>query len=159
MEARLDRADSLVEEGRIEEALEVLREALDEVPDHAAANFEYASLLDSLGREREAIPRYERSISGGLSGEELQEATVNLGSSYRVIGEPERAVEVLSRFPENRAARVFLAMALHDLGGTGEAMEILLRELAETSSDRWTSSYGRAIAHYAELFGGKDGPG
>lgn len=153
MEARLDEANGLVDEGRIEEALEVLREALDEAPDHAGTNFAYASLLDGLGREREAIPRYKRAVAAGLSGEELQEATVNLGSSYRVVGEPGKAVEVLSRFPENRAARVFLAMALHDLGEPGRAMEILLRELAETSSDRWISSYGRAIAEYAELFG------
>lgn len=158
MEARVDEANRLADGGRIGEALEVFEAALVEDPDHAAANFGYACLLDGLGREREAIPRYERSIARGLSGEELQEATTNLGSSYRTVGEPEKAVEVLSRFPENRAARVFLAMALHDLCEPGRAMEILLRELAETSSDRRISSYGRAITEYAELFG-KDGPG
>ena len=161
MEARLDEANHLAEEGRTEEALGVLRMALAEDPGHAAVNFGYACLLDGLGREREAIPRYERSIASGLSGEDLQEATVNLGSSYRAVGEPGRAAEILRggllRFPENRAMRVFLAMALHDLGEHGEATGSLLRELAETSSDRWVTHYGRAIAHYAEEFAKEDG--
>ena len=153
MEARVDEANRLANGGGIGEALEAFEAALVEDPDHAAANFGYAGLLDGLGREREAIPRYERCIARGLSGENLREATINLGSSYRVAGEPEKAVEVLSRSPENRAARVFLAMALHDLGESGRATEILLRELAETSSDRWINSYGRAIAEYAGLLG------
>jgi tetratricopeptide (TPR) repeat protein len=163
VEARLDGANHLAQEGRTEEALKVLRTALGEDPDHAAANFAYASLLDSLGREREAIPHYERFIECGLSGEELQEATVNLGSSYRVVGEPERAVEILRggllRFPENRAVRVFLAMALHDLGEYSEPVGSLLRELAETASDRWVTYYGRAIAYYAKEFSGPGGSG
>jgi tetratricopeptide (TPR) repeat protein len=163
METRLDAANRLAEEGRMEEALGVLRAALGECPDHAAANFAYARLLDGLGPEREAIPHYEHSIFCGLPREELQEATVNLGSSYRAVGEPERAVEVLRgglmQFPENRAVRVFLAMALHDLGGYSEATGIFLRELAESSSDQWVAYYGRAIAYYAKEFSGKSGSG
>ena len=154
MEARLDAANRLAEEDRIEEALGILRTALGEDPDHAAANFAYARLLDGLGREREAIPHYEHSIACGLPDEELQDATVNLGSSYRAVGEPQRAVAVLRRgilrFPDNRAVRVFLTMALHGLNEHGEATGILLRELAETSSDRWVAYYGRAIACYAK---------
>ncbi len=163
MEARLDEANRLAEEGKIEEALGVLRTALNENPGHAAANFGYARLLDGLGREREAIPRYERSIACGLSGKELQEATVNLGSSYRAVDEPERAVEVLRaallQFPENRAMRVFLAMALHDLGEHGEATGTLLQELAESSSDRWVAYYRQAIASYAKEFSSGSGSG
>ncbi len=98
METRLDAANRLAEEGRMEEALGVLRAALGECPDHAAANFAYARLLDGLGREREAIPHYEHSIACGLPDEELQKATVNLGSSYRAVGEHHRAVEVLRGF-------------------------------------------------------------
>jgi hypothetical protein len=87
----------------------------------------------------------------------------NLDSSYRAVGGSQRAVEILRggtlRSPENHAVRVFLAIALHDLGGHGEATGILPRELAETSSDRWAAYYGRAIAYYAKRFSGGGGLG
>jgi tetratricopeptide (TPR) repeat protein len=151
---RVVEADRLSREGRDEEALELLRGVLDGDPDDAAANFSYARILDGIGCEREAIGHYERAMGAGLSGEDLEEATINLGSSYRVVGEYERAVGVwregLRRFPENRALRVFLCMGLYNLGEHRGAMGLLLRALAETSSDPWVGRYARAIAFYSD---------
>jgi hypothetical protein len=45
--------------------------------------------------------------------------------------------------------QVFLAMALHDLDEHDQAMEILLRNLAETSSDPEISAHKEALSFYA----------
>ena len=151
---RTNEADHLSREGRQGEASEILRGVLAENPGDAAANFSYARILDGLGHEREAIPRYEQAIAGGLPEKEMQEATINLGGSYRAVGEPAEAVEILrrglARFPRNQALRAFLAMSLQDLGEYGEATEVLLRVLTENSSDAWILHYQRAIDHYAD---------
>jgi tetratricopeptide (TPR) repeat protein len=106
-----------------------------------------------MGLEREAIPLYERAISLGLPGRDLEGAILSLGSSHRAVGNPAKAAEVLQggdeRFPQNRAMQVFLAMALHNLDEHEQAIEILLRNLAETSSDPEIVSYKEAISYYA----------
>jgi 2-polyprenyl-3-methyl-5-hydroxy-6-metoxy-1,4-benzoquinol methylase len=92
-----------------------------------------------LGHAREAIPRYEQAVAGHLPDGELEEATIDLGRSYRAAGEPAESAEILrrglARFPENQALRTFLAMSLHDIGEYREAMTTLLRVLSESSSD------------------------
>ena len=116
-------------------------------------NYQCAWAHDVLGLEREAVPFYERAIEGGLGGKDLEGAILSLGSSHRVLGEYTRSVEVLrdglARFPENRAMQVFLAMALFNVGEHSRAMELLLRNLAETTADEGISVYKRAISFYA----------
>jgi hypothetical protein len=45
---------------------------------------------------------------------------------------------------------VFLAMALHNVGMHAEAMERLLRTLAETSAESSIRRYKRAILFYSD---------
>jgi tetratricopeptide (TPR) repeat protein len=149
----LTRAIRLRKEGRAEEARAILLELVAEKPDDPQVQYQCAWIHDSLGREREAVPFYERAIAGGLSGRDLEGALVGLGSTYRSLGEYGRAVETLregvARFPESRAMEVFLAMALYNVGEHREATESLLRILAETSADRGISAYKEAILFYA----------
>ena len=78
---------------------------------------------------------------------------LGLGSTYRALGEYERDVETLrggtTRFPNSRATQVFLAMALYNTGEGREAVQWLLRNLAETTGDGGISAYNRAILFYA----------
>jgi predicted Zn-dependent protease len=149
----LERAIRLREAGELEEARTVLLELLRMNPDDPAVAYQCAWVHDRMGREREAIPLYERAIERGLSGGDLEGAILSLGSSYRAVGTPAKAAEVLrggvARFPRNRAMQVFFAMALHDLDENVQAMEILLRNVAETSSDPEIASYKEAISYYA----------
>lgn len=153
MHDELTRAVRLREEGEYEEARKTLLRLVEECPDDPRVNYQCAWVHDVLGLEREAVPLYERAIANGLAGEDLEGAILSLGSSHRVLGEYEKAVEVLqdgaARFPENRAMQVFLAMALHNVGEHSKAMELLLRNLAETTGDEDISFYGRAISFYA----------
>ncbi len=149
----LERAIRLREAGELEEARNVLLKLLRRNPEDPAVNYQCAWVHDRMGRELEAIPLYERAISLGLSGGDLEGAILSLGSSYRAVGNPAKAAEVLrggvERFPQNRAMQVFLAVTLHNLDEHERAMEILLRNLAETSSDPEITSYKEAISYYA----------
>ncbi len=153
MSDTLERAIRLREAGELEEARDVLLKLLERNPEDPAVNYQCAWVHDRMGLEREAIPLYERAIERGLSGGDLEGAILSLGSSYRAVGNPAKAAEVLrggvARFPHNRAMQVFLAMALHDLDEHAQAMEILLRNLAETSSDPEISAYKEALSYYA----------
>ena len=153
MSDTLERAIRLREAGELQEARTVLLKLLEGNPDDAAVAYQCAWVHDRMGREREAISFYERAISLGLSGEDLEGAILSLGSSHRAAGDHEKAAAVLregaARFPQNRAMQVFLAMALHNLGEHEQAMGLLLRNLAQTSSDPEISSYKRAISFYA----------
>ncbi len=153
MSDTLERAIRLREAGRLEEARDLLLTLLQSNPEDPEVNYQCAWVHDRMGRELEAIPLYERAIERGLSGRDLEGATLSLGSSLRAVGDHARAAEVLragvARSPQNRAMQVFLAMALHDLGEHGQAMEILLRNLAETSSDPEIAAYKEALSYYA----------
>jgi len=158
-ESKLKRGIELRELGSLEESRKALLEAVSELPEDPRTNYQCAWAHDVLGLEREAIPFYERAIEKGLEGRDLKEALIGLGSSYRCVGEPKKAVAALERatrlFPESRAAKVFLAMALHSRKGHGRAMEILLSQLAETTSDPEITDFKRAILHYAAGFGNR----
>ncbi len=127
---------------------------LEEDPEDAEANYQMAWLCDLQSREREAVPFYERAIAGSLSDEERSGALLGLGSTHRALGEYPEAVEVLrqavSEFPEDRAMQAFLAMSLYNAGESREAVELLLKNLVETTSDAKIKSYARALVFYAD---------
>ncbi|HEU5348533.1 MAG TPA: tetratricopeptide repeat protein [Ktedonobacterales bacterium] len=121
-------------------------------PDDAEIAFQTAVVHDNLGLEREAIPLYLRAIEQGLSGPDLERCLLGLGSTYRGLGEYERAEETLRRgvreFPDNRALQIFLAMALYNRQRYKEAMEIALINLMETTTDEKLQYFKRSIVCY-----------
>lgn len=153
MRNELERAVYLRENGRAGEARELLLKLAAERPDDPQVNYQCAWVHDLLGREHEAVPFYERAIEEGLTGGDLEGAMLGLGSTYRALGVYQRAVEALrsgtTRFPDNRAMQVFLAMALYNAGECREAVELLLQNLAETTGDEGISAYKRVILPYA----------
>lgn len=122
-------------------------------PDNPLINYQCAWAHDNLGLEKEAIHFYERAIAIGLKDIDLQDALLGLGSSYRCVGEHAKSVEILrqavERFPSNKGLWVFLALSLHYAGQNTEAMAILLKNLAETTSDDSIGRYKRAILQYS----------
>ncbi|NKI41648.1 tetratricopeptide repeat protein [Streptomyces physcomitrii] len=124
-------------------------------PGDAPLAYETADLHDRLGLEAEAVPHYERSLTtpDALPEEDRRGAFLGLGSTYRVLGrhrDAERTLrEGVRRFPEDGGLRAFLAMALYNTGAHHEATTLLLRLLAETSTDPSVREYRRALLHYA----------
>jgi tetratricopeptide (TPR) repeat protein len=140
--------------GRHDEALALALELAAQAPHDAPLQFEAACLCDYHGREAEAVPLYVNALRGELSPEDRRSAYLGLGSTYRALGRYAEAKSTLlegsARFPQACEIAVFLAMALHNLGEHKQAIELLLRLIATTSSDRAIQDYRRAIEFYAE---------
>jgi tetratricopeptide (TPR) repeat protein len=151
----LARAVRLREEGQAEQAREELVGLAERYPEDAGIAYQTAWAHDVLGLEREAVPFYERALTGaGLSHEDRHGAFLGLGSTHRVLGRYEAAVRTLRQgleeFPGDPALQAFLAMALYNTGEGREAVRLLLKTLAASSGDRRVQDLRRAIEHYAD---------
>ena len=150
--AKLQTAIQHRENGEYEQAEEILINLLTDNPNHPTYNYQMAWLCDVQGFESRAVVYYEKAIENGLDGADLQRALLGLGSTYRALGQYENAVKTLQKgkdtFPEANEFSVFLAMALHNLGKHDEAIELLLKVIAETSNDDNIQRFKRAILFY-----------
>jgi tetratricopeptide (TPR) repeat protein len=148
---RLDRAVRLREDGRAEQARELLLSLRAEFPDDAMVAYQTAWAHDVLGLEAEAVAHYRAAVAGDLPEEDLRSALLGLGSTLRALGRDTESAEVfaqaLARFPGDRPLRVFRAMLRYNTGDAREAVADLLRLLTE---DPEIQMYGQAIATYAE---------
>ena len=137
-----------------EEACQLLLALHSAFPDDPQVNYQCAWIHDLVGREREAIPFYKKSIETGLSGDDLKSALLGMGSTYRCIGEYQKSIDTfqhaLALFPHSDEFNVFLAMAYYNMREHAKAMELLLNSLADTSGDEGILRYQRAIRFYSD---------
>lgn len=123
-----------------------------EYPNHALVEFELGGAYDSAGFEAEAISHYRRALELGLPDELQPQVAVQLGSSLRNVGEYGEAVKILQeavdRYPNFRALRPFLALALHSAGQTQAGLVVLLDTLIETPNA--LERYHRSLKYYAD---------
>ncbi|PQP80793.1 hypothetical protein C0Q44_26580 [Paenibacillus sp. PCH8] len=142
------------QEGKVQEAIDLLQEITEHEPENAQGWYQLAWAHDSLGLEREAVPHYERTLSLELPSEDRAGAILGLGSTYRTLGQYDAAKIWLEtgmrEFPEYREFEAFYAMVLYNRGEHAEAMQRLLIQLADTSSDQRINDYSRAIRFYAD---------
>jgi len=126
-------------------------------PDVGEIHYQLAWSLDTLGRQTEAVPHYEKSIALGLSANELSGALLGLGSALRSLGRTERSLEVLdegkAKFPDHREFDVFRSLSLHELGRHNQALSLLLLALADTSEDVGLTAHQRVLRHHAKALG------
>ncbi|MEG0440656.1 MAG: tetratricopeptide repeat protein, partial [Solibacillus sp.] len=84
----------------------------------------------------------------------LKDAYVCLGSTYKVLGDYQKSLEVLSKgqelFPNYQPLQVFKSLTLFSLNEHSKAMEILIKTLVETTNDIGIKKYSRAIKYYSE---------
>lgn len=129
MEELLKQAIQLREEGELLQSKEILV-GLARFTKYPEVCYQCAWTHDAMGLEVEAAPYYERAIELGLEGESLRGAYIGLGSTYRVIGEYDKAIATLqaglNRYPADDVMKVFLAMAKYNINENEEAMKLLL---------------------------------
>jgi tetratricopeptide (TPR) repeat protein len=140
--------------GQHEKAFALVRDLVTANPNDASLQYEAACLNDFLGHEHDAVPYYVAALAGKLSTPDRLGAFLGLGSTFRTIGQYQRAEEILlqglAEFPEAMELKVFLAMSQHNLGKSKTAIETLLLLLAKTSNDPAIQMYRRAIELYSQ---------
>lgn len=154
-DAALAQAVRLREQGQAARARERLLVLAERYPQDAEIAYQTAWAHDVLGLEAEAVPFYERALTGtGLRPDDRHGAFLGLGSTYRVLGRHDRSLATLRRglreFPGDPALQAFLAMTLYNVGEPREAVGGLLRALASSSADPRVQGYRRAIEYYAD---------
>jgi tetratricopeptide (TPR) repeat protein len=152
--AIIETAIQLRKAGKLQDSNDLLLKTYPSDPENAYLNYQIAWSFDVLGKESQAVPYYERAIELGLTDPDLEEAYLGLGSTYRALGNYQKAEEVLregqDKFPTNNGLKVFYAMALFNLQQYSQSNQILLELLAQTSSDQKINDYRKAIAFYAD---------
>lgn len=152
--ARIAEARALRRNDELEASQAMLLELLDSYPDNPLVIYEVGGSFDILGEEQQAIPYYQRAITAGLSGADLQECLVCLGSSLRVVGKSEDAVDVLEQaveqFPDKNSGRVFLALAYYSDGQEDKAVSTLLDVLLKTTRDEDILSFAGPLDYYKD---------
>ncbi|MBE5108401.1 tetratricopeptide repeat protein [Bacillus thuringiensis] len=150
MEQLLKQAIKLRNEKKYTKAKEILI-GLTNFTKDAEVLYQCAWIHDVMGLETEAIPYYEQAIANGLDGESLCGAYIGLGSTYRCIGEYEKAIVVLEAgvktFPENDPMKVFLSLAKYNVNDHEEAMKLLLETVVKVDE---VKEFERAISFYKD---------
>lgn len=150
----LEKTKKLRTEGSFEKTMEHLQQVLTEQPNNAAVHLQIAWTHDALGKENDAVPSYEKAIDLGLQGEDLKDAFLGLGSTYRCLGEYQKSKNIFEKalvaFPKFRPFRVFLSLTLYNLGEHSKSMEFMIKELVETTSDTSIRDYERALLFYSD---------
>jgi tetratricopeptide (TPR) repeat protein len=130
-EATLVRADSLLSQGRADEAMARYREFLRAEPADSDGHNNYGVALMQAGRLDDAIASFQRSIE---LGPDNANTLNNLGLALIRAGRPADAVAPLQRSvdlqPRNRAALDNLAQALMQSGRPAEGVASLQRAAA-----------------------------
>ena len=154
VEETISQAKELRSEDKLEESLALLENLLIEHSANPQVLFELGGAHDVLGVELDAIPYYEQAIEEGLSGDDLAECLICLGSCHRAIGQFQEAVDVLEayveRFPDQNAGLPFLAIAYYSNGQYEDAVRLLLDLILDTTSDEEILAFSDPIDYYKD---------
>jgi tetratricopeptide (TPR) repeat protein len=149
----LETALTLRVQGKLVQSNKIIYELLKQNPEDSQLNYQYAWSFDIMGSETKAIAYYEKALELGLSDKDKKDAYLGLGSTYRCIGEYDKAIHLLkkaiSEYNDN-SLKAFYAMALFNKREYTKSTEILLKIISETSEDTSIISYKKAIDFYSD---------
>ncbi|PLR76000.1 hypothetical protein CU633_18210 [Bacillus sp. V3-13] len=150
----LQKALDFKKSGQLDKARDLLKALAEKESENATILYECAVVHDQLGLELEAVPYYKKALELGLDDGKRRGAMLGLGSTYRALGKYEDAKSMLAagiaEYPEAREFLIFLAITLYNLGEHEKSTSILLKQIAETTTDAGIKSYRRAILFYAD---------
>lgn len=143
----------LRKEGKLEESLLKMKKIYNNNPGNPEYNYQLAWCNDVFGNEKEAIPLYKKAIDLGIKSD-IENVYLGLGSSYRAIGEYEKALEIFNKaeelFPDNSAIKVFKSITLYNCGNFDLAVSNLIKILLENTNNCDIKSYEKALLYYSE---------
>ena len=151
-ECRLGELWNRLDEMPGDDFVSAVRQLTTELPQgHPVALFEVGAAYDSTGSPEEAVNLYNAAMRAGLTGIRRRRVQIQMASSLRNLGQPQRAADML--FEElkqpsdvlDQAVAAFLALALADLGREREALSLSLGALS-----KYLPRYNRSLARYAE---------
>lgn len=118
-------------------------------PDDPRLVFELASASDAAGDAARAVDLYDAALAGGLREPYRHRAQIQAASSWRTLGDHDRALDLLAEVevthPGNAAVAAFRALALADAGRAGEAVADLVDSLADHATGEDVSAYRRSL--------------
>jgi tetratricopeptide (TPR) repeat protein len=123
-----------------------------QAPSAGAGLFERAGAYDSTGHSDLAVPLYRQALQLGLDPSRRRQATIQLASSLRNLGQASESVALLTAEQNagsddlDDAVAGFLALALADAGREREALSVALTALAGH-----LTRYHRSLSNYARL--------
>jgi tetratricopeptide (TPR) repeat protein len=134
-------------QGRILEALDLLKSAVAAQPWEAQTQLNYGKVLAVLGRHSEAIVSFQTSIA--LS-RETDDAILALGKSHHTLGNFAEAIDCYSRYlkvrPNHAPTRLALGQAFVAAGRPAQATECLLPALGGTKDPRLSSELHHGLS-------------
>lgn len=149
---KLTKAIQLRQNNQFEEAEIIFKKLLAINSEDKHINYQYAWLLDKMGNEKYAIKYYNLAIKFGLDGKDLADCLLGLGSSYRIIKEYSKSVEVfknaLNQFPNNNEFKLFLSFSYLENKQSKKAYKTLLELLISSTTDENILRYEKAINNY-----------
>ncbi|MCF6137776.1 tetratricopeptide repeat protein [Pseudalkalibacillus berkeleyi] len=144
----------LINDQKFREANVLLLKLVEESPNDPVINFYCAVTYDALGMERKAIQFYKAALTSEINGPLRERTYVQLGSSYRCVGEYQKCRNILEEgmmeYPHNLAMKVFHSMVMYNLNENEESMTSLLSILVSTTSDPWIAKYSKALEFYSD---------
>lgn len=127
-------------------------------PDDAEAVFERAGARDSAGRPDEAVPLYRRALELGLDDDRRAQATIQLASSLRNLGQVGEALALITAeqeahpdSPYRDAIAAMRALALASAGRAEEGLGVAILALVPHMP-----RYHRSMTAYAQEIAGRD---
>ncbi|AWR98530.1 tetratricopeptide repeat protein [Metallosphaera hakonensis] len=147
--------EKLIEEGyrRPDHELEdYFRKLYEEFNDDPRIVYEYANVLDYLGKEREAIPLYREALRKGVSGKRHDMCLVQLASSLRLVGDFRESYEILSNLfhgTKEPSSLLFLSLTLVSLNKMDEAFCLMFRYILG-KNEGFLEDYRRALTQYID---------
>jgi tetratricopeptide (TPR) repeat protein len=150
--ASLDAITGARHGGRTDTILDQLKTLDQRHPNVAEIAYQLAWTLDTLGRDAEARPHYDRALALGLPPNEHSGALIGLGTVCRNLGELDAAAEALEsgqrHFPEQPEFDAYLALVRHDQGRHAEALQLAMNALLDTSEDPGITARQRDLRHF-----------
>ncbi|HVR43660.1 MAG TPA: tetratricopeptide repeat protein [Thermoanaerobaculia bacterium] len=122
-------ADGLIRMHQSDQAVELLREALQEDPQFASAHVLLAHSLSNIGRREEAGPHYQRAVELSKNSTDAERLFI-LASYYHLRDHRQAAqtLELLLRlYPDHYWAASNLAVTYHSLGQPQRALPYIVR--------------------------------